>query len=452
MNYDQASDSKGRARPLVLVVDDEEPVRKALDRHLKKMGYDVIVTDDGARAIELAGSQSPAVILSDIYMPGMDGHTLLANLNRMGALSAVVLMSGRGELDDAISALREGAVDYMKKPWTPEGLTAVLSRAMGLAEAFQDLAAPATAGGGPPWASAGDQRRRQGDVVEAIERLAGLAGADLPLADVTPTLTRLRAASRDRERSLADVASFVETDPQMKAAILRMARAQPGFAPTSSDPLRAALEALGVGPAWACIEAASLREAFPIRTAALKTLSDRIWRFSVARAIAMQELAEIADAELELAPLLYFQAGLLLDAGASYLLSAADRVLAEGDGRAGDPVKLLAIVTTHHASVTARIMRRWNLPTALEELAAEHHGTGERDNPRRAAEPLWCAAELGGAMAVRVTGFGDPTGDRLLSTDRLARCAYTLGVGDTSLRRLTRSLTERATQTWAAFG
>lgn len=451
MNDDQASDSKGRARPLVLVVDDEEAIRKALDRHLKKLGYDVIATDDGDQAIELARSHRPAVILSDIYMPGMDGHTLLASLNRIGALSAIVLMSGQGELDDAISALREGAVDYMKKPWTAEGLSAVMTRAMGLAEAFQDLAAAPPVRRGP-LGPGGPDGRRQVDVADAIEQLAALSSADLPLADVTPTLTRLRAASRDRERSLADVASFVETDPQMKAAILRMARAQPGFAPTSPDPLRAALEALGVGAAWACIEAAALREAFPIRTAALKTLSDRIWRFSVARAIAMQELADIADAELELAPLLYFQAGLLLDAGASYLLSAADRVLAEGDGRAGDPVKLLAIVTAHHAALTARIMRRWNLPTALEELAGEHHATSDRENARRAAEPLWCAAELGGAMAVRVTGFGDPTGDRLLSTDRLARCAYTLGVGDTSLRRLTRSLTERATQTWAAFG
>jgi len=448
----QASDSISRARRLVLVVDDEEPVRRALDRHLKKLGYDVIATDDGERAVELAGLHRPSVILSDIYMPGIDGHTLLARLNRIGVLSAVVLMSGRGELDDAISALREGAVDYMKKPWTPEALAAVLNRAMGLADALQDLAEPslARATAGAPDGEADGERAR--DVVELIEELANLPGSELPLGEVTPTLTRLRAAARDRERSTIDVASFVETDPQMKAAILRMARAQPGFAPTTAEPLRAALESLGVGPAWACIEAASLRDAFPIRTAALKTLADRIWRFSVARAIAMQELAEIADAELELAPLLYFQAGLLLDAGASYLLSAADRILAEGDGRAGDPVRLLAIVTTHHASVTARIMRRWNLPTALEQLAAEHHGTGEGDNARHAAEPLWCAAELGGAMAVRVTGFGDPTGDRLLSTDRLARCAYTLGVGDTSLRRLTRSLTERATQTWAAFG
>src|SRR3569623_24934 len=158
-------------RPLVLVVDDEEPIRRALERHLDKLGYHVI---------ELARSRRPAIIQSDIYMPGMDGHTLLANLNRIGALSAVVLMSGQGELDDAISALREGAVDYMKKPWTAEGLAAVLGRAMGLAGALRELAGSAALGRA---LAAGDRARAgQGpggaapvpDVAALLETLAAL--------------------------------------------------------------------------------------------------------------------------------------------------------------------------------------------------------------------------------------------------------------------------------------
>jgi len=398
-------------RPLVLVVDDEEPIRRALERHLDKLGYDVIATGDGDQAIELARSRRPAIILSDIYMPGMDGHTLLANLNRIGALSAVVLMSGQGELDDAISALREGAVDYMKKPWTAEGLAAVLGRAMGLAGALRERAGSAALGR----ALAAGERDRDGqgpgetapvpDVAALIETLAALPSAELPFAEVAKALT-----------------------------------------------VPPAIDAAASGQAWASAQAAALRQAFPIHTAGRETLANRIWRFSVARAIAMQELAEIADAELELPAPEYFQAGLLLDVGASYLLAAADRALAQGSGQVGDPVKLLAKVTAHHASVSAHLLRRWNLPASLEELAAEHHQAGDSARGRRAAEPLWCAAELGGAMAVRVTGFGDPTGDRLLSSDRLARCAYTLGVGDSSLRRLTSALTERANEIWSAAG
>jgi len=446
MSSMQVHDDGERPRPLVLVVDDEEVIRTALGRHLKKLGYEVILTDDGDQAVELARTRRPAVVLSDIYMPGMDGHMLLANINRMGLLSPVVLMSGRGELDDAISAMREGAVDYMKKPWTPETLAGVMARAMGLADAFQEMA-NGKAEGEPP----SPDGAPEASAVELIELLVQTPTAELPLAEVPPTLTRLRAVARSRDRSPEDVAAFVQGDPQMKAAILRMANAQPRHDGGGTDPLRSALQALGVEAAWGCVEAAVLRDAFPIATGALRTLADRIWQFSVARAIAMQELALIADAELELSPLLYFQAGLLLDVGASYLLSAADRAVRGKGGRIGDPASLLATITAHHAAMTARIIRRWNLPTSLEELAAEHHRGSEID-ARLAAEPLWCAARLGGAMAVRVTGFGDPTGDRLLGTDQLARCAYTLGVGDTSLRRLTRALTERANQTWVAFG
>src|SRR3569832_2487106 len=117
----------------------------------------------------------------------------------------------------------------------------------------------------------------------------------------------------------------------------------------------------------------------------------------------MQELAKITDAELELPAPENIQAGLLLDVGAAYLLAVADRALAQGSGQVGDPGKLLAKVTAHHASVSAHLLRRWNLPASLEELAAEHHQAGDSARGRRAAEPLWCAAELGGAMAVRVT-------------------------------------------------
>jgi len=442
----QTRSDRERSRPLVLVVDDEEPIRMALGRHLKKLGYDVVLTDDGDRALEVARARRPAVILTDIYMPGMDGHTLLANVNRLGLLSSVVLMSGRGELDDAISAMREGAVDYMKKPWTPQSLTDVMSRALSLADAFQELAT-GRGDGAPPLPAGAPEI----SAAELIDELVQTPTAELPLAEVPATLTRLRALARSRERSPLDMAAFVQSDPQMKAAILRMANAQPGSDTAGADPVRCALESLGVEAAWGCVEAAVLRDAFPIVSPALRTLADRIWQFSVARAIAMQELALIADDELELPPLLYFQAGLLLDVGASYLLSAADRAMAGGGGRSAAPANLLATITAHHATMTARILRRWNLPTSLEELAAEHHRGGDIA-ARLAAEPLWCAARLGAAMAVRVTGFGDPTGDGLVGSDQLARCAYTLGVGDTSLRRLTKALTERAHQTWVAFG
>jgi HD-like signal output (HDOD) protein len=137
--------------------------------------------------------------------------------------------------------------------------------------------------------------------------------------------------------------------------------------------------------------------------------------------------------------------GLLLDVGASYLLAAISREMERVGGGISDPARMIAAVGTHHARVGSLVIQRWALPPALSVLVRDHHA----DSPP-AASPLWCAAALGGAVAVHVTGFGDPTGDRELRPASLARCAYTLGVGDTVLRRLNKSLVDSVNQVWAA--
>ena len=76
-------------------------------------------------------------------------------------------------------------------------------------------------------------------------------------------------------------------------------------------------------------------------------------------------------------------------------------------------------------------------------MVREHH-SGSPATP----SGLWCAVALAGAVAVRLTAFGDPTGERELTAEALARCAYTLGVGDTALRRLSQSLEDELRSLW----
>lgn len=136
---DEDSGNGSQRLGLVLVVDDEEGIRNVLRRHLTQLGYRVAAAASGEEALAMAEQLEPAVIVTDVHMPGMDGHTLLRRLGSLGLSSSVILMSGRGELDDAISALRQGAVDYLKKPWTIEELTAAIGRATELVEALRDL-------------------------------------------------------------------------------------------------------------------------------------------------------------------------------------------------------------------------------------------------------------------------------------------------------------------------
>jgi CheY-like chemotaxis protein len=335
--------------PLVLVVDDDADVSLVLERSLKRLGYDVLIAADGDEGLQQALHARPAVILADVHMPGMDGHALLRSLMRSDLQSSVVLMSAQGELDDAIGAMREGAVDYLKKPWTTDELSAVLERAMGLFNALRELSlSPAAA--------------------RSLPRLAG-AGPAVPI----------------------DAASLIEA---VAAEATALGLGLPATSPLSLFKHDDRADAL------------ALRDAFPIAVAPLRTLNDRILRFSLSRALAMHGIAEMAQVEDSPDPNGYRVAGLLLDVGASYLLSmVADAMERQGGGLA-DSAKLTAAISAHHAHVGSLIVRRWGFPLELAELARNHHA---EQSPSPA--PLWCAALLGGALAVRVTGFGDPTGD-----------------------------------------
>lgn len=114
--------------PLVLVIDDDEFVRKAMGRNLRRLGCEVLIATDGEEGLRIAADAGPAVVFLDLRMPGIDGHAVLGRLVDAGARASVVVMSGQGDMDDVIGAVRHGAVDYVKKPWTSNDLASALAR------------------------------------------------------------------------------------------------------------------------------------------------------------------------------------------------------------------------------------------------------------------------------------------------------------------------------------
>jgi two-component system response regulator HydG len=118
--------SKGR----ILVVDDEANARNALAEILKEEGYSVETAADGFKALARVAEFDPDVVLSDLKMPGMDGVELLRKLREQDAEFAVVLMTAFGAVETAVSAMREGAADYLTKPLNTEELLVVMERAL----------------------------------------------------------------------------------------------------------------------------------------------------------------------------------------------------------------------------------------------------------------------------------------------------------------------------------
>jgi len=100
----------------VLVVDDEDGIRQALDRFLTRLGYRVLQAASGAEALERQAADSPHVMLSDIRMPSMSGVELVPKALAQDADLAVVMLTAIDEPRTAIECLKLGAYDYLIKP------------------------------------------------------------------------------------------------------------------------------------------------------------------------------------------------------------------------------------------------------------------------------------------------------------------------------------------------
>jgi DNA-binding response OmpR family regulator len=101
----------------VLIVDDQNVLRSVLTKFMHKEGLTPIEAENGEAAVALYTSERPAVVLSDIMMPRMDGLTLLNEIKKIDAKAAVVLMTGYGNEEILLKALRGGAANYFKKPF-----------------------------------------------------------------------------------------------------------------------------------------------------------------------------------------------------------------------------------------------------------------------------------------------------------------------------------------------
>ena len=100
----------------ILIIDDERSIRNSLKEILMDEGYEVDVAEDGIQGCAMAEKEKYGVIFCDIKMPEMDGVEVLTRLNAEGIDSAVVMISGHGDIDTAVECIKKGAFDFIQKP------------------------------------------------------------------------------------------------------------------------------------------------------------------------------------------------------------------------------------------------------------------------------------------------------------------------------------------------
>jgi DNA-binding NtrC family response regulator len=116
----------------ILIVDDDRKIQKLLEVTLNAWEFNVLLADNGAKALETLDKKSVDLIVSDQNMPEMGGLELLVEVKRRSGESIpFVMLTAFGSIEKAVESLKKGAYDYIQKPFNPEDLSVVVKRALG---------------------------------------------------------------------------------------------------------------------------------------------------------------------------------------------------------------------------------------------------------------------------------------------------------------------------------
>jgi len=114
----------------ILIVEDDELSRLLLESHLLHHGYEVLSAANGDEALALLGKQGVDLVISDLVMPGMDGIQLMHAAKEHYPALPFIVFTSEGSIENAVAAIKQGALDYLEKPFNPEIFDVTLQRAL----------------------------------------------------------------------------------------------------------------------------------------------------------------------------------------------------------------------------------------------------------------------------------------------------------------------------------
>ncbi|MDX5371776.1 MAG: sigma-54 dependent transcriptional regulator [Pseudomonadaceae bacterium] len=191
----------------VIFVDDEAAIREAVQQWLELSGLAVRTCASAEAALALVGADFAGVVVSDVRMPGQDGLQLLDALLQRDRDLPVIMVTGHGDVPMAVQALRQGAYDFIEKPFTPERLLDSLRRAL-------------------------DKRRLVLENRQLRARVAGAERIEQQLLGVSPAMERLRRQVLELAQTSVNVLIHGETGSGKE----RVARCLHQFGPRAARP------------------------------------------------------------------------------------------------------------------------------------------------------------------------------------------------------------------------
>lgn len=174
------------SRGQILVVDDEEQIRRLVRLYLEREGYDVRCCGDGDEALDEARRHPPDLVVLDLLLPGMDGLAVCRTLRSAGDV-AVIMLSARATEQDRLAGLNGGADDFMTKPFSPRELAARVTTVLRRLRRRPAAGPPVAAAASPPLDVAGLQ-------IDTIRREVRTGERSV---DLTPTEFRILSCLAD---------------------------------------------------------------------------------------------------------------------------------------------------------------------------------------------------------------------------------------------------------------
>jgi DNA-binding NtrC family response regulator len=113
----------------LLIIDDEKSIVESLVRALHGLELELLTSNDPEKALDMVKTQGPHVVVSDLKMPKMDGLDLLGRIKQFNQDIQVIMITGHGTIDEAVTAMKKGAYDFIPKPFNKQEIIAVVNRA-----------------------------------------------------------------------------------------------------------------------------------------------------------------------------------------------------------------------------------------------------------------------------------------------------------------------------------
>ncbi|HRY98259.1 MAG TPA: sigma-54 dependent transcriptional regulator, partial [Bacteroidales bacterium] len=145
----------------ILIVDDEESVRDSLSNWFTEDGYRVAAAEHARKALSMLQNERFDIILADLKMPGMDGLEMLRRIRTLDSEAVVIVMTAFATVDTAVQALKDGAFDYITKPFDPDDLSHLIRNASRQISLSQE----------------NEMLRQRVDTLESVEDLIGKSEA-----------------------------------------------------------------------------------------------------------------------------------------------------------------------------------------------------------------------------------------------------------------------------------